>query len=163
MENPPGTSPEEPSTRWKGSWEALPGWLLARTAAHAHRLLTEGFATVGARGYHYRLLATLEESGPASQAVLSRRSGIHVSDVVAALNELAADGLIERAPDPSDRRRNVVSLTPAGERRLRRLAESLTESQETLMAPLSPEERRELTGLLSRLLDHHDGRTGTEA
>lgn len=142
-------------------WENLPSWLLTQTAQHAHRLVAEGFSSVGARGYHYRLLATLEHLGPASQAALGRRSGIHVSDMVATINELADRELVERAPDPSDRRRNIVSLTAAGQRQLRRLEEQLAERQDELLAPLSPEERQRLTGLLSRLLEHHNQRTGT--
>ncbi|OLF14158.1 MarR family transcriptional regulator [Actinophytocola xinjiangensis] len=142
-----------------GRWTSLPSWLLTQTAQHAHRLVGEGFSAVGARGYHYRLLATLEEHGPASQAELGRRSGIHLSDMVAATNELAEQHLVERTPDPTDRRRNIVSLTTAGKRQLRRLDKQLTRTQDTLMAPLSPEDRDTLTDLLSRLLDHHDRRT----
>ncbi|WP_049566992.1 MarR family winged helix-turn-helix transcriptional regulator [Streptomyces sp. SBT349] len=153
MENPP----QEVPARWK----SLPSWLLTQTAGHAHRLVADGFAAVHARGYHYRLLATLEEFGPASQAGLSRRSGIHVSDMVAAINELAERKLVERAPDPSDRRRNIISLTTAGKRQLRRLEKPLADSQDELLAPLSPGERQRLTELLSRLLDHHNRRTGT--
>ncbi|MFG1961344.1 MarR family winged helix-turn-helix transcriptional regulator [Nonomuraea sp. NPDC049028] len=153
MENPSEDTP----TRWEG----LPSWLLSQTANHAHRLVGDGFSAVGARGYHYRLLATLEQSGPASQAALGRRSGIHLSDMVATINELADGGLVERAPDPSDRRRNIISLTAAGKRQLRRLEKRLAETQEELLAPLSPEERRRLTELLSRLVDHHNRRTGT--
>ncbi|GAA0447078.1 hypothetical protein Ade02nite_85470 [Paractinoplanes deccanensis] len=143
-----------------GGWQALPSWLLTQTAAHAHRLVAEGFAAVQARGYHYRLLATLEELGPASQATLGRSSGIHLSDMVATINELADAGLVERAPDPTDRRRNVISLTPAGKRRLRRLEKRLATTQDELLAPLSPEERRQLTDLLAKLLDHHNRSAG---
>jgi DNA-binding MarR family transcriptional regulator len=150
---------EETPTRWEG----LPSWLLGQTAGHAQRLVGEGFSAVGARGYHYRLLVTLEESGPASQAALGRRSGIHLSDMVATINELAEGGLVERAPDPADRRRNVISLTSAGKRQLRRLEKRLAECQDELLAPLSPEERQTLTELLSRLRDHHDRRAGTPA
>ena len=141
-------------------WMKLPSWLLSQTAAHSHRLLVEAFSSVGARGYHYRLLATLEEFGPASQAELGRRSGIHLSDMVATLNELADESFVERTPDPSDRRRNVISLTAAGKRRLRVLEDRLAESQDELLAPLSPADRRKLTGLLTRLQAHHDQRTG---
>lgn len=137
-------------------WMKLPSWLLSQTAGHSQRLLAEGFASVGARGYHYRLMATLEEFGPASQAELGRRSGIHLSDMVATLNELAEDSFVERAPDPEDRRRNVISLTPAGGRRLRVLEKQLAECQEKLLAPLSPADRKKLTGLLTRLVAHHD-------
>ncbi|WP_430785702.1 hypothetical protein [Actinoplanes sp. G11-F43] len=31
-----------------------------------HHLVTEGFGAVGARGYHFRLLTSLAEEGPAS-------------------------------------------------------------------------------------------------
>ena len=141
-------------------WESLPSWLLTQTANHAGRLVADAFSSVGARGYHYRLLATLEEFGPASQAALGRRSGIHLSDMVAAINELADRQLVERAPDPADRRRNIISLTAAGKRQLRRLEKRLAECQDELLAPLSRDERQRLTELLSRLLDHHNRRTG---
>lgn len=141
-------------------WMSLPSWLLTQTAHHAHRLVAEGFASAGFRGYHYRLLATLDEFGPASQADLGRRSHIYLSDMVAAINELADQHLVERAPDPADRRRNIVSLTAAGKRQLGVLEKQLTTSQDELVAPLSPQERRQLNDLLSRLLTHHDQRGG---
>jgi DNA-binding MarR family transcriptional regulator len=144
------------------SWESLPSWLLTQTGHHAHRLVAEGFASVQARGYHYRLLAVLEEFGPASQATLGRRSGIHLSDMVATINELADRELVERTPDPADRRRNIVSLTAAGKRQLRKLEKRLAEQQNELLAPLSAQERRRLTELLSKLLDHHNRRTGAD-
>jgi DNA-binding MarR family transcriptional regulator len=134
---------------------SLPSWLLTQTALHAHRLVSDGLAAIGARGYHYRLLATLEEFGPASQAALGRRSGIHFSDIVAAINELADRELVDRAPDPADRRRNIITITPAGRRQLRRLDKQVTRVQDELLAPLAPDERDQLTRLLARLLDHH--------
>ncbi|MFF2083375.1 MarR family winged helix-turn-helix transcriptional regulator [Nocardia sp. NPDC058176] len=154
---------ENPSEQSPPSWANLPSWLLTQTADHAHRLVTEGFSAAGARGYHYRLLATLAELGPASQATLGRRSGIHLSDMVAAINELAERDLVERAPDPADRRRNIVSLTTAGKRQLRRLEKGLAESQDELLAPLSAEQRRQLTDLLTLLLNHHSGQADAPA
>ncbi|RSN60834.1 MarR family transcriptional regulator [Amycolatopsis sp. WAC 04182] len=141
-----------------GGWRKLPSWLLTQTASHAHRLVTDGFSAADARGYHYRVLATLDEFGPASQAMLGRRSGIHVSEMVATINELAERELVERAPDPADRRRNVISLTTAGKRQLRRLEKQLAERQDELLAPLSADERKRFTELLAKLLDHHDRR-----
>jgi len=134
--------------------EQLPSYLLTQTAAHASRLVTDGFAAVGARGYHYRMLATLRETGPASQADLGRRTGIHFSDVVATLNELTDGGYVERAPDPADRRRNVVTITERGERRADELLERARAIQDELLAPLSPAERATLAGLLDRVLTH---------
>ena len=133
----------------------MPSWLLTQTAQHAHRLVADGLATVGARGYHYRALACLDELGPASQADLGRRSGIHLSDLVATINELADQHLVERAPDPADRRRNIITITPAGRRQLRRLDKQLTRIQDELLAALSPDERDQLAALLRRVLDHY--------
>ena len=133
----------------------MPSWLLTQTAQHAHRLVADGFAAVGARGYHYRALACLDELGPASQADLGRRSGIHLSDLVATINELADQHLVERAPDPADRRRNIITITPAGRRQLRRLDKQLTRIQDELLAALSPDERDQLAALLRRVLDHY--------
>jgi DNA-binding MarR family transcriptional regulator len=130
-----------------------PSWLITRAYAYSHRLLAEGFAAADSRGYHYRLLAALEEFGPASQAVLGRRSGIDRSDVVAALNELADRGLIQRSPDRDDRRRNVVTITPAGTEKLATLDEVLAGVQERLLAPLSAADRTRFVRLLRRLLD----------
>lgn len=134
---------------------SLPSWLITQTAMHTHRLVSDGLAAVDARGYHYRLLATLDEFGPASQAALGRRSGIHFSDIVAAINELADRELVNRAPDPADRRRNIITITPVGRRQLRRLEKQLAKVQEELLAPLSTDERDQLTHLLTRVLAYH--------
>lgn len=130
----------------------LPTWLISQLENRAHRRLTERLGAVGSRGYHYRLLAALDEFGPASQASLGRRTGMNRSDVVAAVNELVGQGLAERAGDPDDRRRNVVTMTPAGAARLRLLDAVLAEVQDELLAPLSPAERAEFARLLTRIL-----------
>jgi DNA-binding MarR family transcriptional regulator len=137
-----------------------PTWLISQTAAHAQRLLSERFAAAGARGYHYRLLAVLQESGPASQASLGRRSGIDRSDVVAALNELGARGLVERTPDPADHRRNIVTITPAGSENLERLESQVAGVQDQLLTPLSAAEQEQLIRLLSQILAHHASPSG---
>jgi DNA-binding MarR family transcriptional regulator len=132
----------------------MPSWLIGRASAYSHRLLVEGFAAADARGYHHRLLAALQEFGPASQAALGRRTGIDRSDVVAALNELADRGLIQRSPDPDDRRRNIITITPAGTEQLRTLDQILAGVQDELLAPLSVADRTKLIRLLTRLLEH---------
>ena len=136
----------------------LPSWLLTQVSAHAHRLVSEGFGAVGARGYHYRLLESLITGGPASQAALGRRTGIHLSDLVAALNELESGGFVRRSPDPADKRRNVVSVTAAGRARAAELGERAAVVQDELLAPLSAAEREQLAGMLRRLLVHHGTR-----
>jgi MarR family transcriptional regulator, lower aerobic nicotinate degradation pathway regulator len=130
-----------------------PTWLISRTYARSHALLNDGFAAsgTGLRSYHYRLLASLEESGPTSQADLGRYAGVDRSDVVTVLGELERLGLVQRTVDPSNRRRNIVSLTPAGRKQLRALDEVIDDVQQRVLAPLSDNERRQLTKLLRKL------------
>jgi DNA-binding MarR family transcriptional regulator len=132
-----------------------PSWLLTQAAMHAHRIVGEAFAAENARGYHARLLSTLVEFGPVSQAALGRHTGIDRSDIVASVNELAAAGYVERSPDPYDGRRNIISLTAAGRRRHRQLGEVVAIIQDRIFAPLSAAERDTLAGLLTKILEHH--------
>lgn len=133
----------------------LPSRLLSQAAAHGDRLVSTGLARIGARKWHYAVLATLAEWGPSSQAELSRRTGIYRSDMVAVLNELERDGYAERVPDPDDQRRNVITLTESGTARLRELDVVLTGLQNELLTPLTATQRKQLAALLTKLVDHH--------
>ena len=130
-------------------------WLISQLAVHSRRLVTDAFHATGARGYHYRVLATLHEFGAVSQVELGRRCRMDRSDVVAAVTELVEAGYVERGTDPADRRRNTVTITPAGTRQLHRLDRALDAVQDELLAPLSPGERAVLRDLLARVLAHH--------
>ena len=138
----------------------LPSWRLNQAALPAQRIIADRLATAGARRQHYALLASLDEFGPASQAALGRRTWMDRSDVVAVINELADGGFVERAPDPTDRRRNVITLTRAGTRHLRRLDTLLADAEDELLGPLSVKEREQLMRLLSRIGDHHAAQAG---
>jgi MarR family transcriptional regulator, lower aerobic nicotinate degradation pathway regulator len=130
-------------------------WLISRNYARSNALLHELFAASGSglRPYHYRLLASIQEEAPIGQAELGRVSGIDRSDVANMLVELERLGLVERVTDPSNRRRNIVSITPAGSNQLTTLDEVLDEVQEQVLAPLRLNERRQLTKLLRKLVD----------
>jgi DNA-binding MarR family transcriptional regulator len=131
-------------------------WLLGQTSMQAHRLLIDALDAEDARPYHYRLLASLREFGSGSQIELGRHANLDRSDVVAALDELVDRGFVERSADPADRRRNMVSITPAGRAHLRKLDKGLTGVQDELLSPLSPAQRGQLIKLLTRVLEHHN-------
>ncbi|MEU1512569.1 MarR family transcriptional regulator [Streptomyces sp. NPDC005811] len=138
---------------------AIPSRLLAGAAAVADRLVGERLAAEGAHKWHFAVLVALAEAGAASQAELSRRTGIYRSDMVAVLNALADAACVSREPDPADRRRNVITLTAAGRRRLERLDQLIADAQRELLAPLAPAEQDELTRLLT-LLTEEPGEQG---
>ncbi|MFD8595190.1 MarR family winged helix-turn-helix transcriptional regulator [Kitasatospora sp. NPDC059646] len=153
MEQPPEPAPAR--------LRAIPSRLIAGAAIAADRLVAERLATEGARKWHFAVLVALAETGAASQAELGRRTGIYRSDMVAVLNELADADCIRRDPDPVDRRRNVITLTPVGRRRLERLDALVTDAQRALLAPLTPAQQTELVHLLTVLTDHHRPAHGT--
>jgi DNA-binding MarR family transcriptional regulator len=134
---------------------ALPSWLINQAAIAANRLVADTLASNKARRHHYSLLAALDEVGPASQAELSRRTMIDGSDMVATVNELAERGLVQRSPDPNDRRRNLVSITTAGRHHLRKLDQVIARAQDEFLSPLSTAERQHLIRLLTRIVDSH--------
>ena len=135
-----------------GRLRGKPSWLISKASVQAHRLIIDAMTAVQGRAYHFAILATLEEFGPASQVTIGQRCGSDRSDMHAMVNELAEQHLVVRAPDPSDRRRNVITMTAAGKRRLDELETALGGVQDDLLRPLSATERDQLTGLLTRIL-----------
>jgi MarR family transcriptional regulator, lower aerobic nicotinate degradation pathway regulator len=131
-----------------------PTWLISRVYARSSRLLGTAFEAHGGglRGYHYRLLAAIDEYGAASQADLGRSVSLDRSDVTAVLSELEARCLVERAVDPEHKRRKIVTLTPAGREQLLALDAIVDQIQEDFLVPLTTVQRRQLTDLLGRLL-----------
>jgi DNA-binding MarR family transcriptional regulator len=133
----------------------MPGWLVNQVARHGQRLVAEALAVEGLRRPHFAVLLSLDEGGASSQAELGRRLGIDRSDLHAVLNDLESDGYVERLRDEDDRRRNLVELTTAGARALKRLDTLVEGAQDALLEPLTAAQRRELTRLLARLVEHH--------
>jgi DNA-binding MarR family transcriptional regulator len=131
----------------------MPTWLLSRAHARAQAIRADAFAAGGSSGYVSRVLASLADEGAASQAELSRRTGIDPSDVVAIVNDLVSRRLVTRERDPRDARRNVVALTRAGRAELARLGAVIAEIQERFLAPLNDSERRQLQRILTKLAE----------
>ena len=140
---------DEAPTRLRGK----PSWLIGRVSARAHRLIGETMAAAGGHAYHFAILAALDEFGPDSQVRIGRRCGIDQSDMHAMLNELTGQRHVARTPDPGDRRRNLITLTDTGRRRLEELDTRLTRVQHDVLNALSATERDTLIALLTRILD----------
>jgi DNA-binding MarR family transcriptional regulator len=144
----PDGGPYDPPARLR----ELPSWLTGQVARRAQRLIGDALAGEGARRAHFAVLASLADQGAASQAELGRRLWIDRSDLHGIVAELETAGLIRRVRDERDRRRNLVTLTPAGRARLRRLERRVQAAQDELLGPLSASERQQLKRLLERVL-----------
>jgi MarR family transcriptional regulator, lower aerobic nicotinate degradation pathway regulator len=116
------------------------------------------FEEAGESPYHYSVLAVLEESARETQASIADALGYDRSWLVGLLDELEEAGLIERRRDPTDRRRHLVSLQPAGKKKLVRLRTISQEVEDEFFGSLEPAQREALHGLLLELAAHHDPR-----
>jgi DNA-binding MarR family transcriptional regulator len=135
-----------------------PAFLLKRLGMVAKERTMEAYEAIGASPYHYSVLAVLEEDARDTQAKIADALGYDRSWLVGLLDELEEAGLIERKRDPDDRRRHLVSLNPAGKKRLAELRAISARVEDELLAALDPEERVELHKLLVRLAADLDPR-----
>lgn len=71
------------------------------------------------------------------QNALADAIGIEGASLVRLIDELQASGLVTREPDPSDRRANVVSLTPRGREVVTEVNEDIQSLREQVFAGLS--------------------------
>lgn len=131
--------------------QSLPSWLAGRVAARGRSLVAEAIAGEGLKLLHHAVLAAVSEYGPVAQADLVRRLGTDAKDMVLLLNHLQETGLVVREPDPRDRRKNAVTVTPTGLRTLERCTELAERANAELLAPLSAAERQQLIALLTRV------------
>lgn len=72
-----------------------------------------GGAGLGLTPAEARTLSNVARTGPVRQSVLAERMGIEAMTLSACLDRLEAQGLVTRAPDPSDRRAKLVDTTDA--------------------------------------------------
>ncbi|MBR1040605.1 winged helix-turn-helix transcriptional regulator [Bradyrhizobium viridifuturi] len=75
--------------------------------------------------------------GGVRQVVLAGYVGIRGTSVVRLLDELGTIGLIERRPDPDDRRANLIWLTPAGEELAEQIEAALSELRERVLGDVT--------------------------
>ncbi|MET9801121.1 MarR family winged helix-turn-helix transcriptional regulator [Streptomyces sp. NPDC006368] len=129
----------------------LPSWLLGRAAARGHRLVAEALSAEGMRMMHHAVLSAVAELGPVSQAQLGRSLSIDPKDMVAIVNDLQSGGLVTRTPDPTDRRKNAITISASGKDRLRRTERLGDKANDELTAALTPIERDQLIDLLTRI------------
>jgi len=119
-------------------------------------LATERLEPLGLSPRAWGVLSTLVESGPLTQIELATATATDRTAMVYLLDELERQGLVERMPNPGDRRSYLIHLTPQGKQTQRKAAAELAKQAETLLKPLGAAERRQLVDLLTRIADHWD-------
>ncbi|MBS1843723.1 MAG: MarR family transcriptional regulator [Actinobacteria bacterium] len=64
------------------------------------------------------VLGRLDREGPGSVSDLAQALRVRPQSMAQTVGDLEAEGMVERSPDPTDRRRALVSLTDAGQARI---------------------------------------------
>lgn len=104
-----------------------------------------------------KVITRLDRDGPATVSALAHAEGIRPQSMSVTVTGLKAAGLIEGAPDPTDRRQTVLSLTPACRAALKDTRAAKEDwLARALGSRLSVDERKTLgaaVGLLGRLAD----------
>jgi DNA-binding MarR family transcriptional regulator len=129
------------------------GWVLLLQVAfervHAH--FAAAVAEVDLAPMQAKALHELEVERPISMRQLANRLGADPSNVTGLIDRLEARGLVERRPDPNDRRIKGLALTSAGAGLRQRLLARLYSTPRSL-AELSERDQRCLRDVLERIL-----------
>ncbi|HEY1695949.1 MAG TPA: MarR family transcriptional regulator [Polyangiaceae bacterium] len=99
----------------------------------------------------FDLLANLEREDGQTLAALSRRMLVTAGNLTGLVDRAERDGVVERRPDPSDRRLSRVFLTAKGRELVQSLLPVHASHVADLLASLDAGERRELRRLLGKL------------
>lgn len=137
------------------------GFLLAMAAHRFRDALERALVPRNLQVKHFGILATLHHLGPMPQQRLVDSVCIDRSTMVGLVDELEAAGLVERRPDPADRRAHRVHLTDRGSMAFAEAEGDARRIEDELLAVLDARERAELRRLLA-LVGDLDRSTGFE-
>jgi DNA-binding MarR family transcriptional regulator len=126
-------------------------FLLSQLGYHSSRLWQRRLAPLGLDPRQVMLLRHLAGNEGRSQQALGEALRIPPSRMVALVDTLEQRGLLQRRPDPADRRVRTLHLTGDGRRLLEEIMEVSLEHERQLCAGLAPAERERLIALLNRV------------
>ena len=127
------------------------GYMLRR-AYQRNSLIFSELVPGGLTTTQFSVLYRLGTQGAMSQNMLGRSVEMDGATTKGVVDRLAQRGLLATAPDPADRRRRTVSLTPEGAAVLAGAIAAAKEVTRTTLAPLRPAERKTFLRLLARLM-----------
>jgi DNA-binding MarR family transcriptional regulator len=128
---------------------------LFRSVQLADAELARGLARHGLQSGWFDVLAALRRAGSPFElnpTELAAAMLVSSGGMTKRLDRLAEAGLVERRPDPSDRRATRIRLTRRGKTLVDRAIEEHLERQRGLFRSLTDQERRRLDGLLRKVL-----------
>jgi DNA-binding MarR family transcriptional regulator len=135
--------------------ETTPGHLIRR-AAQVHKALWSAHVPATLTSPQYAVLVALAREDNLDQRMLGERVSLDRSTTADVVLRLTRRELVARVRDPSDGRRNVLTITDLGRTAMKQSEPSVLEVRRLLLEPLSPAESEQLTSLLRRVVTHFD-------
>jgi DNA-binding MarR family transcriptional regulator len=135
---------------------------IVRLASHFQRSYNHAFAPLGLNEGDYGVLAALRRSGAPFELTpseLTRRRMMTSGGMTAVLDRLERKGLVERLPNPADRRGSLVRLTKTGRTTVDEAMTRHVATEQHLVAGLTRDEQAQLRTLLHKLLVSVDSAT----
>lgn len=117
------------------------GFLLKHAYLAYEALAASKYEGLGATARECGILSQIHALDGLSQLELAAELGVDRTTMAQLLDGLERRGLISRTPLPTDRRRNVVALTPAGRDLLGREAAVRAEVEKEFLSVVEPHER----------------------
>ena len=128
---------------------------ISRLARHLELARREAFSAHGIEKWEFDVVSALRRAGAPyelSPGRLLRETLVTSGTMTNRVDRLAGRGLVERYPDPDDRRGVIVRLTPDGKAAVDGAFEALLAAEADLLADLPARERDRLAALLRTLL-----------
>ena len=128
---------------------------ISRLAHHVDRARRAAFTAHDIEPWEFDVLAALRRAGPPyelSPGRLLRETLVTSGTMTNRVDRLTTRGLVERHPDPADRRGVLVRLTPEGKQAVDGAFAALLDAERDLLADLDGDDQAALAGLLRRLL-----------
>lgn len=126
--------------------------LLTQAAAHLVGDFAEQVRAAGLSVLEWRVLATLADGGPVPLGLLARRAATKQPTLTRLIDRLAQQTLVQREPDPQDRRQTLLRITPAGHTTVRRLIQQAQAHQQQQRQQFGDARWQQLVGLLQALV-----------
>jgi len=127
--------------------------VLTRASWRLRRNERKELAPYGLSFAQARALRVLVEGGPMRMGDLAARLEIVPRTATTRVDGLEEAGLVQRTPDPEDRRSIRVAATAGGKDLVARLSLQRRHSAEKLFGPLGPRDRSELLRLLESVAE----------
>ncbi len=97
-----------------------------------------------------------------TQGELARMAAIEQPTMAATLGRMERDGLIARTPDPADRRRSLVALTPKAEETAEQVRAAVAAVNAQALSGLSESERDQFLDMMGRIVAALDDGTPSD-